>query len=158
MGVRHPTCFSNSLIWVHGTIRNSRGERPVDTAERRGGSELVPLLTPDLKRDVPSRDLTEMQVHFHQVIRGRVDHLVQEHALRLPELEPLLEMDVPKVWFAVPGMYGGFTTGLSQIDRTTVLVAESWCRVSDGSGQRHIVSPHGSLALEEVFVYESALS
>ena len=34
--------------------------------------------------------------------------LILEHGLRLPELEPLLELGRPKMWFAVPGMYGGF--------------------------------------------------
>ena len=33
---------------------------------------------------------------------------IEEHGLRLPELEPLLELGRPKMWFAVPGMYGGF--------------------------------------------------
>jgi len=34
---------------------------------------------------------------------------VQEHQLRLPVLEPLLEYDNLRVWFAVPGITGGFS-------------------------------------------------
>jgi hypothetical protein len=72
--------------------------------------------------------------------------------LRLPELEPLLELDRPAMWFPVPGMYGGFSYELSAISGGPVLISESWCRVVGGSGQRHLVSPHGSLLLEEGFV------
>jgi hypothetical protein len=39
----------------------------------------------------------------------RAAQLVFEEALRLPELEPLLELETPSVYFAVPGMYGGFS-------------------------------------------------
>lgn len=56
------------------------------------------------------------------------------------------------MWFPVPGMYGGFSYELSVVSGSPVLISESWCRVVGGSGQRHLVSPHGSLLLEEGFV------
>ena len=82
----------------------------------------------------------------------RADRLVREHALRLPELEPLLEMPELRLWFPVPGMYGGFHYRLDQIAGDPVLVTESWCRVVGGSGQRHLISSHGSLLIAEGFV------
>jgi len=105
-----------------------------------------------LKHNVPLDSLQLIQQHFHAVIRERADDLVREHALRLPELEPLLEIPLPKLWFPIPGMYGGFSFWLDEIAGDSVLVAESWCRVVGGSGQRHLISPFGSLLLAEGFV------
>jgi len=134
------------------TLRCAQGDRPLDIAERLGHRHLGALLAPVLRRDVPLEALQQIQQHFHAVIRERADQHVQEHALRLPELEPLLEMAAPKLWFAVPGMYGGFHFWLDQIAGDAVLIAESWHRVVEGSGQRHLISPHGSLLLAEGFV------
>jgi len=134
------------------TLRTAQGERPLDIAERRGHVHLRKLLEPNLQHNVPLDVLLSIQQHFHAVIRARAEQLVREHALRLPELEPLLEMAESKLWFAVPGMYGGFHFWLDQIAGDSVLVAESWCRVVEGSGQRHLISPHGSLLIAEGFV------
>jgi hypothetical protein len=134
------------------TIRTARGERPVDIAERRGHVPLVPLLTPALHTTIAAETLAAMQRHFHDVIRGRAGDLVAEHALRLPELEALLEIMPPKLWFPVPGMYGGFGFWLDTLVEEPVVLAESWSRVVGGSGERHIISPHGSLLLAAGFV------
>ncbi|MDP9474166.1 MAG: ankyrin repeat domain-containing protein [Actinomycetota bacterium] len=135
------------------TLQNARGERPVDIARKRAHHHLIPILEPQLKQDVPLGILLKLQSHFHRVIRGRADHLVDERTLRLPELEPLLEMEKGTVvWFAIPGMYGGFAYRLERAGVDPLLVAESWCRVVDGSGQRHEVTPAGSRLVEEGFV------
>lgn len=57
----------------------------------------------------PMGVLLRIQAHFHAVIHGRAEREVHIHGLRLPELEPLLELARPHMWFAVPGMYGGFS-------------------------------------------------
>ena len=82
-------------------------------------------------------------------IHARASRYVHEHALRLPELEPLLEMDEPKMWFAVPGMYGGFSYRLIGEGENTILIAESWARVVEGSEERHAITPFGSNLLDE---------
>ena len=56
------------------------------------------------------------------------------------------------MWFTVPGMYGGFSYWLETDGVEPRLIAESWCRVVGGSGQRHEVTPSGSQLLEEGFV------
>lgn len=149
-----PTAVVGRLLELGAwrTCRSADGERPVDIARRRGHDHLIAALEPILYHDLPLDALARMQVHFHAVIRGRVDDLVQEHALRLPELEPLLELPTPRLWFPVPGMYGGFTFGLERLADDAVLVTSSWCRVAGGSGQRHLISPYGSLLLDEGFV------
>lgn len=75
-----------------------------------------------------------------------------EHALRLPELEPLLELASPHTRFPVSGMYGGFSYEPKVADADVTLVAESWSRVVDGSGQRHEITTAGSQLVEKGFV------
>ena len=105
-----------------------------------------------LKHLVPIDVLLKIQVLFHEVIRGRIDRELPNHGLRLPELEPLLELDRPHMWFPVPGMYGGFSYRLESSGVEAKLVAESWCRVVGGSGQRHEITSKGSRLVEEGFV------
>jgi len=133
-------------------LQNIRGERPVDIAERRGHSHLLGILVPDPKRHVPLGILLRIQAHFHAVIRGRAEREVQQHGLRLPELEPLLEFDDLRVWFAVPGMYGGFSYRLEAEGVEAKLVSESWIRVVQGSGERHEITSAGSQLVAEGFV------
>ena len=56
------------------------------------------------------------------------------------------------MWFAVPGMYGGFSYGFESFGVDAKLIAESWCRVVGGSGQRHEITSEGSRLLDEGFV------
>ena len=133
------------------TLQNARGERPVDVAERRGFPHLIEVLSPNLKHHVPAGVLLKIQAHFHAVIHERIDEGLPRHALRLPELEPLLELDKPKMWFAVPGMYGGFSYWLSRTGADAILTAESWCRIDDGSFQRHRISSLGSRLVKQGF-------
>jgi hypothetical protein len=112
----------------------------------------VAILEPVFERRVNPDVLSAIQEHFHEVIRGRANELVIEHALRLPELEIVLEFTRAKFWFAIPGMYGGFAFWLADEEPEAKLVTESWCRVSGGSGQRHEITEHGSRLVDEGFV------
>ena len=107
---------------------------------------------PNTSTIVPVGVLLKIQAHFHAVIRARIDRQLPDHGLRLPELEPLLELDRPHMWFPVPGMYGGFSYRLESPGVEAKLVSESWCRVVDGSGQRHEITSEGSRLVEEGFV------
>ncbi|KAG8152728.1 ankyrin repeat domain-containing protein [Burkholderia catarinensis] len=134
-------------------LRDAKRERAIDIAVRRGHRHLVALLTPQPRRFVPDVTLLAIQRHFHNMIGGRIAHL-RVDALRLPELEPLLELDASaeRMWFAVPGMYGGFGYALRTDGDAAVLVAASWSRVVGGSGQRHEITANGCTLVEEGFV------
>ncbi len=134
------------------TLRNARGERPVDIARKQGHQPLLPKLKPQYQRHVLVGVLLTIQAHFHEVIRERAGKLVDQNQLRLPVLEPLLELDRPEMWFPVPGMYGGFSFRLERVGVEAELVSESWCRIVDGSGQKHVVTSKGSTLVEEGFV------
>ena len=83
---------------------------------------------------------------------GRSERLVEEQQLRLPELEPLLELDQPKMYFPVPGMYGGFLYQLESEGVQAKLVSVSWCRIADGSEERHEITSIGSRLVDEGYV------
>ena len=125
-------------------LRTAAGERPVDIAARLHHDHLVEALTPIYRREVPLDALKAVQTNFHQVIERRITDLPSPHGLRLPELEPLLEIKGPGMWFPVPEMYGGFSFWLARAGADPLLVSESWCRVVGGSGQRHEVTVSGS--------------
>jgi hypothetical protein len=134
------------------TVQNARGERPVDVACIQGHIGLLRALSPNLKRNVPIGVLLKIQSHFHNVIHGRASKEVEKHRLRLPELEPLLELSDEKIWLMVPGMAGGFSYWLERDGPNAKLMSESWCRVVQGSGQRHEITSSGSRLVAEGFV------
>jgi hypothetical protein len=130
------------------TLRTANGERAVDVAKLKGHNHLLQALEPVYKRTVPNTDLHAIQVNFHTLIRERAHGLVEEHNLRLPELEPLLEYDSAEFWFPVPGMYGGFAYALLTRMPEPRLVVKSWCRVVGGSGQHHDITPTATTLLD----------
>lgn len=140
------------LMGAWRTLRNAEAQKPIDIASRRGHGHLRTVLTPTYRHVCALETLSHVQAHFHELIRSRADDLIREHQLRLPELEPMLELERPEMWFPVPGMYGGFSYRLSTEAREVALISESWSRVVGGSGQRHEVTAAGVQLLEEGFV------
>jgi hypothetical protein len=124
------------------TLRTLSGQRPVDIARERGHFHLVEALQPVVVHPVSGLDA--LQDNLHSLIRERAGDLVEEHRLRLPELQPLTEMPDPQLWFPVPGMYGGFACRFDGQE----LIVESWCRISGGSGQTHRISADGVRLVE----------
>ena len=131
-------------------LRTASGERPLDIAIRFGHESLREVLTPTRVLDVPDEELRAIQDHFHDVIRGRVAELVEEHQLRLPELEVLLE--APSAYFSVPGMTGGFSMRLAVDDGLAKLTTDSWSRLVEGSGQRHEITTKEARLVRAGFV------
>jgi len=61
--------------------------------------------------------------------------------MKLPDLSQLLHYeDSTALWFSIPGMYGGFSYWLEGEGEHAKLITESWCRVVEGSGQRHEIA------------------
>jgi hypothetical protein len=134
-------------------LRTADGERPVDVAGRRGHGHLLERLEPVPLRHVPGQVLSAIQARFHQVIRDRMRAIEDPVALMLPELEPLLELSpLAATWFAIPGMYGGFSYRLVGEGEEAKLIASSWCRVVEGSGERHEITADRTVLVEVGFV------
>ena len=134
------------------TLKTLSGEKPIDIALRKGRQDLIALLMPIYRHTVDLGSLSKIQKHFHEVIIGRINVLPNWMSLRLPDLEVLLEIEEPSMWFPVPGMYGGFNYELVLKLKAPKLVSESWVRIVDGSGQRHEITSKGSKLVEEGFV------
>ncbi|WP_369272440.1 ankyrin repeat domain-containing protein [Streptomyces sp. R11] len=130
------------------TLRASDATRPLDIAVSRGHHHLDALLRPEIRHALPQDVIAGLRQHLHRLIRyrsgggddggGRSD-LATRHALRLPEVEALTELEVPDCWFPVPGMYGGFHIRL----RGAELTVDSWCRVVGGSERTDRVTADG---------------
>lgn len=95
-----------------------------------------------------------IQELFRGVIRARCQQGGIPVPRRLPRLDslPIGRGDDDFTWFAVPGMYGGFNYRLERREVELQLVAESWCRVVDGSGMRHVVTAKQAVLVDEGFV------
>lgn len=107
------------------SLRNANGERPVDLARRNGHDHLIGELTPVMRHPVPAPVLSELEASFHDVIRERFVDFRVEQPLRLPLLEPLLELKKPQMCFYVPEMWGGFFYRLKRAGAKPVLISES---------------------------------
>lgn len=121
-------------------LRSSTGERPVDVARRRGHDHLLAALEPPRRTDVPADVLETLEKQFHELIHQRMREFGIEHELRLPELEVMLELERPELWFPVPGMYGGFHFRLDGAR----LLASSWSRIVSGSEEHHEITESGT--------------
>ena len=133
-------------------LRSADGERPLDVAARLDHGHLVDVLAPSVHSVVGPDVLAAIQSRFHDVIRTRAARFVDEQRLRLPELEVLLELDEPGMWFPVPGMYGGFQYDLVTDADGARLVSQNWVRVVGGSRQRHEITPDRTTLTDEGFV------
>jgi hypothetical protein len=129
------------------TLRTATGDRALDIALRGGHTHLTGLLTPVIRNPVPTDVLHALRRHLHEVIRGRVAHLVDAERLRLPEPDVLTELETPDMWFAVPGMYGGFRCVLEGRE----LKVDSWIRVVGGSGETHRITADGAVLTDHGF-------
>lgn len=134
------------------SLPTAAGRLAVDIARARGHIGLVPRLVPRYEVNVPATRLDVITAHFHSLINVRAARFVERHMLRLPVLTPLLERAGSRMWFAIPGMYGGFRFWFEGVGNEATLISESWSRVVGGSGQRHRIDESGPVLVEEGFV------
>ena len=85
-------------------------------------------------------EILQVQELFHGLIRSRAREGAIEVPAELPVLSRTMLTEAEPRWFAVPGMYGGFAYRMHDRDGRLELVADSWCRVVQGSEQRHVIT------------------
>jgi len=100
-----------------------------------------------------SEDLEIVQAYFHELILKRADPAEKFMANKNKRL-PVVSNEIfgKRMWYPVPGMYGGFEYVLSERSGKPLLTTESWCRIVGGSGQRHEITIDGCVLVEEGFV------
>ncbi|MEJ8645784.1 ankyrin repeat domain-containing protein [Streptomyces sp. MS1.HAVA.3] len=130
------------------TLPTAAGERAIDVALARGHKSMSALLQPVVRHPLPSPTLTALESRFHALIRADSHGLADRHRLRLPTLSVLTELTEPRMYFPVPGMYGGFGYRLDGDS----LVTESSSRVVGGSGRRHRITVEATELVAQGFV------
>jgi hypothetical protein len=90
--------------------------------------------------------------HLADVIDGRIRGVLHDgrdpqQLLRYPPVEILHEVPGQRVWFLVPGMYGGFDITLMY----DFLSVKNWSGFVGGSGQEHLITTEGAILVAEGF-------
>ncbi len=93
----------------------------------------------------------ELLTNFHRHIMERAANFGLA-ADCLPTLECLMSSRGNESWFAVQGMYGGFSYSLVEAEQGPVLDVSSWSRIVGGSGKRYKISATSIELVEEGFV------
>ncbi len=133
------------------------GRTAHDIARDRGHVHLLEQLTPP-PHELTSERAEALDAGLGSVIDGRLklpegiaDSYGKplEQCLRYPPVVVLTEYPEQRLWFAVPGMYGGFSVALM---KGGYLYVESWIRVVGGSGQAHVITHEGVTLVDEGFV------
>ena len=129
------------------SLRNAAGERPVDIARARGHSRLLNTLAIREPGEAEQRKFAAWDLHLAELIAEQTRRLPPVAFREVPTEVIALE-GLEDLWFAYPGMYGGFSLSIYK-DRRFV---ESWSRVVAGSGQAHVITESGCALVEEGFV------
>ncbi|VDI45604.1 Hypothetical predicted protein, partial [Mytilus galloprovincialis] len=113
----------------------------------RLSSEKIPrekIKTLELPENVKnkSESIAIMEKSLHAVILERVEKLIQEHGVQLPQLAFLYEKG--PFHYSVPMMYGGFNVK----KYNDGIKVHSFCRVWGGSEQDHIIERNGKTTLK----------
>jgi hypothetical protein len=112
------------------------------------------VLEPPRRIEVPAETLRRIQVYCHAVIRAQAQPLVDRHALRLPELEVLLELDEPRLWFPVPGLPGRYDIRLEPDGPDTRLIVDALAERHEVTAREvRVRAPSGSAAIALAHTY-----
>ena len=119
-----------------------------DIAEATGHDALVPLLEPESSNLADADVLAMLDRRLVDLVEQRIRpgltvRLRPFPAVTFTELDP-----GTRVWFPVPGMYGGFSVALMR----NYLEVQSWSRTVDGSGQAHVITAEGTVLVDEGFI------
>ena len=133
-------------------IRVERDRTISDPIARRRSRELCKVLKPPVSSLQEGR-AEALDTALSEVINGRTrgilfDRRDPQTMVRYPPVEILHEVPDGRLWFPVPGMYGGFDIHLRQ----GYLECFSWCRVVGGSGQAHVITHQGAVLVDQGFV------
>ena len=100
----------------------------------------------------PGSTVAAIEKQFHDLIKYTAGHLVDHPEVQLPRLSGRRPTKAQPAWLPIPGMYGGFSYWWEGRGRRAKLIAESWCRIAAGSGQRHEITADGPRLIEQGFV------
>lgn len=117
------------------SLRDADDRRPVDLARERGHDHLLDALATPTPTPVERRRHAAWDAHLETLVAERTAGLPPV-AHRRVATEVVQAEHLDDLWFAYPGMYGGFSVSLFR----GRLHVESWSRVAGGSGQAHVIT------------------
>lgn len=162
-----PVSVAAELV-ARGALRSltdARGRTPHDVRLARDAKEhakkgiaaqshlaLRSFLTPPAS-PLSTAQTQALDTHLAALIDSRVAGVLYDGrnprtVLRYPPVAILHEVPGQRLWFPVPGMYGGFAIELRQ----GYLDVKNWCRVVGGSGQAHVITEAGAVLVDSGFV------
>ena len=129
------------------SLRTADGDRPLDLARARGHHHLLDALAVTEVTRPMRRRFDAWDHHLDALVRERTASL--DPVVHRPVATEVVALDgLDSLWFAYPGMYGGFSISVHRAR----LHVESWCRVVGGSGQAHVITEGGCVLVEDGFV------
>lgn len=116
-------------------LRNAKGQKPIDIAKEYSQPHLFSILEPVNKHEVSEEDILQIETNFHKAImtsdKGLIAELITEQSIRLPQLQPMLELEKLYSWFQIPGYMGGFHYWLRTEDTPLRILSRCQSRMND---------------------------
>lgn len=135
-------------IYLENIDDNKQHESIVDIVQKRQLSDI----------EFAESDLESIEALFHDLAYYRCKNSIdtikwlEGNPDEFPKINNELLNEKEPGYFAVSGMYGGFSYGLFNRDGKPVLITQSWSRVVGGSGQTHEITPDHVTMVEKGFV------
>jgi hypothetical protein len=119
--------------------RNAQGQNALNIAMAQGHESLYAILQPAPKVSVSLADMQSIEQHIHTIIVS--DEIaagcIKDYALRLPQVDMLLECEKLNGYFPVPEYFGGFSIWLDRDEAETTVYVFSASRMdNDGDSAR----------------------
>jgi hypothetical protein len=133
------------------SLRDSKGRTAFDVAVEHDGTRALRDLLRTPRSPLTPTQIRALDARLAELIDGRIHGRVYDgdlrKLLRYPPVEILYELPGQRVWFPIPGKYV-FHIELQR----AALEVKSWCGLVEGSGQAHLVTPEGSVLVDQGFV------
>ncbi len=133
------------------SLRDAKGRTAFDVAVEHDASPTLRRLLRPARSRLTAPKIDALDERLAELIDGRIAGRLFDGdlrtVLRYPPVEILHELPGQRVWFPLPGKYG-FHIELQRGG----LEVKSWCGLVEGSGQAHLVTPDGSVLVDQGFV------
>ncbi len=140
--------LGRGALW---SLRDSKGRTAFHVAAEHGRTPALQELLRPPRSPLTRGQIRALDTRLAELIEGRIHGRVYDGDLRLllryPSVEILHELPGQRVWFPLPAKYG-FHIELQR----GALEVKSWCGLVEGSGQAHLVTPDGSVLVDQGFV------
>ncbi len=133
------------------SLRDSKGRTAFDVAVAHDQSPALRELLRPPRSPLTREQSRALDARLAELIDGRIQGRVYDGdlrtVLRYPPVEMLHELPGQRVWFPLPAKYGFHIE-----QQRGALEVKSWCGLVEGSGQAHLVTPEGSVLVDQGFV------